>query len=133
MKVPVYFANFVLMDYGFGAVFGCPAHDQRDFEFAKKYNLPIKTVVRPNDLNNEFKVKDEAYVNDGVLINSSFLNGLKTPGEAISKAIEAIEKSKSGKKKINFRLKDWGISRQRYWGCPIPIAYNSKNENIKVQ
>ena len=132
MKVPVYFANFVLMDYGFGAVFGCPAHDQRDFEFAKKYNLPIKTVVRPNDLNNEFKVKDEAYVNDGVLINSSFLNGLKTPGEAISKAIEAIEKSKSGKKKINFRLKDWGISRQRYWGCPIPIAYDEMGNIVTV-
>ncbi len=132
MKVPVYFANFVLMDYGFGAVFGCPAHDQRDFEFAKKYDLPIKTVVKPKEMKDEFKVKDEAYTNDGVLINSSFLNGLKTPGEAISKAIDVVEEKKSGKKKINFRLKDWGISRQRYWGCPIPIAYDDEGNLITV-
>ena len=132
MKVPVYFANFVLMDYGFGAVFGCPAHDQRDFEFAKKYNLPVKSVVRPVDSKVSFEVKNEAYVGDGVLINSSFLNGLKTPGEAIVKAIQVLEKKKSGKKKINFRLKDWGISRQRYWGCPIPIAYDENGDFVTV-
>ncbi len=132
IKVPVYFANFVLMDYGFGAVFGCPAHDQRDFEFAKKYNLPIKTVVKPNEVEGEFEVKDEAYVDNGVIINSSFLNGLKTPNEAISEAIKAVEDRKSGKKKINFRLKDWGISRQRYWGCPIPVAYDDKGNFISV-
>ena len=132
MKVPVYFANFVLMDYGFGAVFGCPAHDQRDFEFAKKYNLPVKTVVRPVDSKASFEVKNEAYVGDGVLINSSFLDGLKTPGEAIVKAIQVLEKKKSGKKKINFRLKDWGISRQRYWGCPIPIAYDENGDFVTV-
>ena len=132
MKVPVYFANFVLMDYGFGAVFGCPAHDQRDFEFAKKYNLPIKSVVRPVDSKVSFEVKNEAYVGDGVLINSSFLDGLKTPGEAIVKAIQVLEKKKSGKKKINFRLKDWGISRQRYWGCPIPIAYDENGDFVTV-
>ncbi len=126
VKVPVYFANFVLMDYGFGAVFGCPAHDQRDFEFAKKYNLPIKTVVKPKDHKGNFEVKNEAYVDDGVMINSSLLDGLNTPGKAIDKAIELIEEKKSGKKKINFRLKDWGISRQRYWGCPIPIAYDDE-------
>ncbi len=123
-KVPVYFANFVLMDYGFGAVFGCPAHDQRDFEFAKKYSLPIKTVVKPKDIKGDFKVKDEAYVGEGIMINSNFLDDLNTPSDAIQKAIETLERNESGKKKINFRLKDWGISRQRYWGCPIPIAYD---------
>ena len=132
IKVPVYFANFVLMDYGFGAVFGCPAHDQRDFEFAKKYNLPIKTVVKPKNNKGNFEVKDEAYVGDGVMVNSYFLDGLDTPNIAISKAIEEIEKRKSGKKKINFRLKDWGISRQRYWGCPIPIAYDDDGNHITV-
>ncbi len=132
IKVPVYFANFVLMDYGFGAVFGCPAHDQRDFEFAKKYKLKIKTVVRPKDKTNDFKVKDEAFIDDGLMINSSFLNGLKTPGEAIDKSIEYLTKNKVGKKKINFRLKDWGISRQRYWGCPIPIAYDKDGNIVKV-
>ena len=132
VKVPVYFANFVLMDYGFGAVFGCPAHDQRDFEFAKKYNLPIKTVVKPKDIKGNFEVNDEAYVGDGVMVNSSFLDGLNTPNEAISKAIEVVEERKSGKRKINFRLKDWGISRQRYWGCPIPIAYDDKGNHIAV-
>ena len=131
-EVPVYFANFVLMDYGFGAVFGCPAHDQRDFEFAKKYDLPIKTVVKPKDFEGKFEVKDEAYVNDGIMINSSFLNELSTPNDAISKAIQEIENRKVGKKKINFRLKDWGISRQRYWGCPIPIAYDDNGDYITV-
>ncbi len=132
MKVPVYFANFVLMDYGFGAVFGCPAHDQRDFDFAKKYNLPIKTVVKPNNFKGNYSVNEEAFVGDGVLINSSFLNGLKTPDEAISKAIEEIEQRNAGKKKVTFRLKDWGISRQRYWGCPIPIAYDEKGDLVPV-
>ncbi len=132
MKVPVYFANFVIMDYGFGAVFGCPAHDQRDFEFAKKYNLNIKTVVRPKDQNNSFKVKTEAFIEDGIIINSSFLDGLRTPSEAIGKSIEYLAKNKLGKKKINFRLKDWGISRQRYWGCPIPIAYDKNGNIVKV-
>ena len=123
-KVPVYFANFVLMDYGFGAVFGCPAHDQRDFAFAKKYGLEIKTVVRPENENDNFKVSGEAYSGSGVLINSDFLNKLKVPEESILKTIDILEKKKIGKKKINFRLKDWGVSRQRYWGCPIPMAYD---------
>ena len=130
-KVPVFFANFVLMDYGFGAVFGCPAHDQRDFDFAKKYNLEIKTVVRPNDEDDKFEVQKEAYAGPGVIINSDFLNGLKAPDESILKTINIIEDKKIGKKKINFRLKDWGVSRQRYWGCPIPIAYD-RNGNIKT-
>ena len=123
-KVPVFFANFVLMDYGFGAVFGCPAHDQRDFDFAKKYELEIKTVVKPADKDDSFQVKDEAYSGPGVLINSEFLNKLKVPEDSIIKTIELLEERKIGKKQINFRLKDWGVSRQRYWGCPIPIAYD---------
>ena len=125
--VPVYFANFVLMDYGFGAVFGCPAHDQRDFDFAKKYNLDIKTVVRPNDQDENFKVDQEAYPGPGILINSDFLNGLEAPENSIVETIKILEKKKMGKKQINFRLKDWGVSRQRYWGCPIPIAYDENN------
>ena len=130
--VPVYFANFVLMDYGLGAVFGCPAHDQRDFDFAKKYNLEIKTVVTPKIENKKFKVKDEAYTDDGYIINSSFLNDLKCPSESIPKTIKYLEENNLGEQKINFRLKDWGISRQRYWGCPIPIAYDENNQPIKI-
>ena len=133
IKVPVYFANFVLMDYGFGAVFGCPAHDQRDFDFAKKYDLKIKTVVKPDiNIDDKFEVKDEAYTGSGLIINSEFLDGLRAPEESISKTIEILEKKKIGKKKINYRLKDWGISRQRYWGCPIPIAYDQNNQIIKI-
>ena len=127
-KVPVYFANFVLMDYGFGAVFGCPAHDQRDFDFAKKYELNIKTVVRPKDKNDTYKIDKEAYTGPGVLINSNFLNGLEAPDKSILETIKILEERKLGKKQINFRLKDWGISRQRYWGCPIPIAYDEKGK-----
>jgi len=131
-KVPVYFANFVLMDYGFGAVFGCPAHDQRDLDFAKKYNLLIKTVVRPEDVDESFNVENESYTGPGVIINSEFLNGLKVPNESIIKTIEILENKKLGKKKINFRLKDWGVSRQRYWGCPIPIAYDENGNVVKI-
>ncbi|MDC3179859.1 leucine--tRNA ligase [Candidatus Pelagibacter sp.] len=131
-KVPVYFANFVLMDYGFGAVFGCPAHDQRDFDFAKKYNLKIKTVVKPVEENDEFEVKDQAYSGPGIIINSEFLNGLSVPERSINETIKILEDKKLGKKKINYRLKDWGISRQRYWGCPIPIAYDNDNNVIKI-
>ena len=99
-KVPVYFANFVLMDYGFGAVFGCPAHDQRDYDFAKKYDLEITTVVKPIDQDDDFEIKDEAYSGPGKLINSEFLNGLKVPDESIHKTIEVLEKKKIGKKKL---------------------------------
>ena len=131
-KVPVYFANFVLMDYGFGAVFGCPAHDQRDLDFALKYNLEIKTVVRPISEDDNFKIINEAYIGSGLIFNSNELNGLKAPEESILKTIEILENKKKGKKKINFRLKDWGISRQRYWGCPIPIAYDENNSIVKI-
>ncbi len=131
-KVPVYFANFVLMDYGFGAVFGCPAHDQRDFDFAKKYKLGIKTVVRPHDQDESFKVTNEAYSGPGIMINSNFLDGLEAPDQSILKTIDILEEKKIGKKKINYRLKDWGVSRQRYWGCPIPIAYNKDNKPVPI-
>jgi len=128
-KVPVYFANFVLMDYGFGAVFGCPAHDQRDLDFANKYNLKVKTVVKPLNKDNNFSIEKKAYTGPGIIINSNFLNNFKVPEESIIKTIEILEKRKLGKKKINFRLKDWGVSRQRYWGCPIPMAYD-KDGNV---
>ena len=132
IKVPVYFANFVLMDYGFGAVFGCPAHDQRDLDFALKYKLDIKTVVKPDVNENEFKVTNKAYTGPGFLFNSSFLDGLKCPEESIIKTIEYLEEKNLGNKKINFRLKDWGVSRQRYWGCPIPIMYDENGIPHKV-
>ena len=131
-KVPVYFANFVLMDYGFGAVFGCPGHDQRDFDFAKKYNLEIKTVVRPKDKDDKFTVKDEAYSGPGIIINSNFLDGLEAPDDSVLKTIQILEEKKIGKKQINYRLKDWGVSRQRYWGCPIPIAYDENGDPVPI-
>ena len=131
-KVPVYFANFVLMDYGFGAVFGCPAHDQRDLDFAKKYELEVIPVVKPENETDQYQIENEAYTDAGIIYNSELLNGLKAPNESIPQAIKILEDKKIGKKKINFRLKDWGISRQRYWGCPIPIAYNKDNKAIKI-
>ena len=131
MKVPVYFANFVLMDYGLGAVFGCPAHDQRDLDFAKKYNLKITPVVKP-EKDKDFEINNEAYTGEGYLYNSDFLNSLKVPNESIIKTIEFLEKNNLGKKKTNYRLKDWGISRQRYWGCPIPMAYDENDQPIKI-
>ena len=117
-KIPIYFANFVLMDYGTGAIFGCPAHDQRDFDFAKKYDLEIIRVVSDGKNNN----LDEAFTGNGKIINSEFLNNLNIE-EAKEKIIDKIEQNKIGKRKTLFRLKDWGISRQRYWGCPIPMIY----------
>ena len=132
IKVPVYFANFVLMDYGYGAVFGCPAHDQRDLDFALKYNLKVKTVVKPFKEDDTFKVIDKAYTGPGKIFNSSFLDGLKCPEESIIQTIDYLEKNKLGKKQINFRLKDWGVSRQRYWGCPIPIIYDQDGNPKKV-
>ena len=131
-KVPVYFANFVLMDYGLGAIFGCPAHDQRDLDFALKYNLPINTVVKPDKENSDFKVTNKAFTGSGYIFNSSFLNNLKCPEDSIPETINHLEKNNLGKKQINFRLKDWGVSRQRYWGCPIPIIYDENNNPKKI-
>ena len=131
-EVPVYFANFVLMDYGFGAVFGCPAHDQRDLDFARKYKLKILPVVCPPEKSKNFEIDKEAYTGPGIIFNSQFLNGLKVPDESIIKTIDILETKKLGKEKINFRLKDWGVSRQRYWGCPIPIAYNKNGDVVKI-
>ena len=131
-KLPIYIANFVLMDYGTGAIFGCPAHDQRDLDFANKYKLDVLPVVRPSEYDvSKFKISKKAYTEDGILFNSDFLNDL-TVSKAIQKAIEVITKKKFGEKKITFRLKDWGVSRQRYWGCPIPIVYNQKGKAIPV-
>ena len=126
-QIPIYFANFVLMDYGTGAVFGCPAHDQRDFEFAKKYKLEILKVVsdkKSDDLG-------EAYTGNGLIINSDFLNDLDTVA-AKEKIISELEKLNIGKRKTLFRLKDWGISRQRYWGCPIPMIYLEDGSVVPV-
>ena len=131
IKVPVYFANFVLMDYGLGAVFGCPAHDQRDLDFARKYNLKITPVVRPSK-DKDFSIDENAFTESGYLFNSEFLNDLKVPEESISKTIEYLEENNIGERKTNYRLKDWGISRQRYWGCPIPIAYDENKNPVKI-
>jgi leucyl-tRNA synthetase len=127
-KLPIFIVNFVLMDFGTGAVFGCPAHDQRDFDFAKKFNLEIINVISNQ---NKKKNLNEAYTGDGFLVNSDFLNGLNN-NEAKNKVIELLEEKNLGKKKINFRLKDWGISRQRYWGCPIPILYLEDGKIVLV-
>ena len=132
IKLPIYIANFVLMDYGTGAIFGCPAHDQRDLDFAIKYKLKVLPVVRPKDIDvKKFVIKDKAYTEQGILFNSDFLNNL-TVSDAIEKIINVITDKKLGERKIIFRLKDWGVSRQRYWGCPIPIVYNAKGEPIPV-
>ncbi len=127
-KLPIYFANFVLMDYGTGAIFGCPAHDQRDFEFAKKYRLEVIKVVSDGSANNTLS---EAYLGNGKIINSNFLNGLNTEDAKI-KIIKEIEEKKIGKSKTLYRLKDWGISRQRYWGCPIPMIYLKDGSIVPV-
>ncbi len=130
--LPVYVANFILMDYGTGAIYGCPAHDQRDLDFAKKYDLDILPVILPENYDKTtFKIDDEAYTGNGILINSDFLNGLSIE-KAQDEIIYYLESKKIGKKKINFRLRDWGISRQRYWGCPIPIIYREDGEILGV-
>jgi leucyl-tRNA synthetase len=127
-ELPVYVANFVLMEYGTGAIFGCPSGDQRDLDFARKYDLPVVAVVMPKDADAEtFEIGDTAYVDDGVMINSRFLDG-KSTAEAFELVAATLENAPlgnrpQGQRKVNFRLRDWGISRQRYWGCPIPVIH----------
>ena len=122
-KLPVYVANFVLMDYGTGALFGCAAHDQRDLDFARKYDLPVIPVVLPKDTDpDSFTIGDEAYTGDGTIYQSDFLNGMDVPS-AIDAAIARLEELNKGTAKVSWRLRDWGVSRQRYWGCPIPIIH----------
>ena len=132
-KIPIFAANFVLMDYGTGAIFGCPAHDQRDLDFANKYNLDIiEVVVEKKGIHHNFNNKTEAYTSGGVMVNSDFLNDLDVE-LAKKKIIEIIEEKKIGQKKISFRLKDWGVSRQRYWGCPIPMIYLEDGSVVPVE
>ena len=127
-KIPIFIANFVLKEYGLGAIFGCPAHDQRDLDFANEYKLDVIPVVKPKDsADNNFTVQREAYTEDGVIINSEFLNGLSIE-DAKKVIIKKLEEKGFGTRKVNYKLRDWGISRQRFWGCPIPIIYREDGE-----
>ena len=137
-QLPVYVANFVLMQYGSGAIFGCPAHDQRDLDFARRQKLPVIPVVRPDDGDDNFAIENTAYTGDGAMFNSEFLNGMRQQ-EAIGRAIDELETLRRGERRRQYRLRDWGVSRQRYWGCPIPIVHcdkcgdvAEKEENLPV-
>jgi len=124
-RMPVYVANFVLMEYGTGAVMAVPAHDSRDFAFAKKYNLPVIVVIQPHGEELDPVTMENAYVDPGIMVNSDKFNGMEN--EAAKKAIvDYLEKQEMGSFTINYRLRDWGISRQRYWGTPIPVIYCDK-------
>ncbi|MHB8108802.1 MAG: leucine--tRNA ligase [Syntrophorhabdaceae bacterium] len=130
-KIPIYIGNFVLMEYGTGAIMAVPAHDQRDYEFAKEYGLPVIVTITPKDRTLDPATMDCAYVDDGILINSDRFNGMNNR-QAIAAIIDYIEEQGLGTRTINYRLKDWGISRQRYWGAPIPIIYCEKCGTVPV-
>ena len=122
-ELPIFVANFVLMEYGTGAIFGCPAHDQRDLDFARSYDLPVKPVVLPKNTSpNGFSIGKDAFIGDGTIINSGFLDGL-TVEDAKTLAIKKLEDQNQGTGTTTYRLRDWGVSRQRYWGCPIPMIH----------
>ncbi len=121
-EIPIWVANYVLMEYGTGAVMAVPAHDQRDFEFAKKYNLPIRIVIQPKDKEVSFNTLEAAFDEEGIMVNSGQFNGLSST-KALENIINHLIKKGYGKKEVNYRLRDWLISRQRYWGAPIPIIY----------
>jgi leucyl-tRNA synthetase len=126
-ELPVWIANFILMDYGTGAIFACPAHDQRDLEFARNYDLPVRPVVLPPGADPEtFAVGDEAYTGPGALFNSEFMNGLDVEG-AKAAAVARIEAQGDGEGATVYRLRDWGVARQRGWGCPIPVVHCEKD------
>ncbi|MAL88312.1 MULTISPECIES: leucine--tRNA ligase [unclassified Brevundimonas] len=129
--IPVWIANFILSEYGTGAIFACPAHDQRDLEFARKYDLPVRPVVRPEGAGDDFDVAGEAYTGPGTLFNSDFLNG-KAIADAKAEVIAQVEAAGSGEGKTLYRLRDWGVSRQRYWGCPIPVIHCSSCGAVPV-
>ena len=132
-KIPLFITNFVLMDYGLGAIFGCPAHDQRDLDFAIEYNLEVVPVVKPFDVDEKnYSINKIAYTDDGIIINSDFLNNL-TVEKAKIYIIKIFSEKGLGEQKTNYKLRDWGISRQRYWGCPIPILYREDGSVVSVR
>lgn len=130
-RIPIWIANYVLMDYGTGAIMAVPAHDQRDFEFARKYNIPVKVVIRPKDQELDGQTMEEAYTGEGFMVNSGSFNGLSV-ADGIAKVSDYLEQNNLGTKQVNYRLRDWLISRQRYWGAPIPIVYCDECGTVPV-